>query len=187
MVGSLLYLSQLWCLLACYSSLFVSIFISDHDGFIHTTLARLPLTCLSTHDVELAPIHRLCREATATYCGHRLVVNKFRFLETVGAGGESNPCVDPTFDETIAAPPRFEVNGTTGGVHENTGFTRRVERHVTIGALPTPVDRQTMDDLFLPTVIHNNNNHKKSSSSTTRLTSNGRPSRRSQSMDETKQ
>ena len=129
--------------------------------------------------MELAPIHRLCREATATYCGHRLVVNKFRFVETVGAGGESNPCIHPTFDETIAAPPRFEVDLTTGGVSENTAFTRNVlERHVTIGAPPVPVDRQTtMDDLFLPIV------NKKSSPA---FTANGRPTRRTHSMDETK-
>jgi len=104
---------------------------------------------LSTSDIELAPIHRLCREATATYCGHRLVVNKYRFLETIGAGGESNPCVRPIFDETIAAPPRFEVCENTGAISENTDFTRNVERHVTIGAPPTQVERQTVDDLFL--------------------------------------
>lgn len=62
------------------------------DGFIHTSLARLPLDCLSQHDVELENIHRLCREATATYCGHRMVVSKFRFLETTGRGGEVSYC-----------------------------------------------------------------------------------------------
>ena len=41
------------------------------DGFIHTTLCRLPLECLSTQDVELDKIHRLCREASATLNGHR--------------------------------------------------------------------------------------------------------------------
>ena len=46
--------------------------LGAHDGFIHTTLARLPIDCLSMSDVELEPIHRLCREATATYCGHRV-------------------------------------------------------------------------------------------------------------------
>ena len=121
--------------------------LSGRDGFIHTTLARLPLNCLSMHDVELAPIHRLCREATATYCGHRLVVNKFRFLETMGAGGESNPCVDPIFDETIAAPLRFEVD-EDGAIGVNTAFSKNVERHVTIGAPPTNVERRTVDDLF---------------------------------------
>ena len=40
--------------------------LGQHDGFIHTTLARLPLDCLSMSDVELAPIHRLCREATVS-------------------------------------------------------------------------------------------------------------------------
>ena len=62
--------------------------LGQGDGFIHTTLCRLPLDCLSPHDVELEEIHRLCREATATYCGHRMVISKFRFLETTGRGGE---------------------------------------------------------------------------------------------------
>lgn len=104
------------------------------------------------------------------------MVNKFRFLETGGAGGESNPCVEPIFDETIAAPPRFEVDAA-GGVSENTAFTRNVDRHVTIGAPPAaPVEREkkTLDDLFLPT-----------SDREPSLTENGRPNRRTQSMDET--
>jgi hypothetical protein len=121
--------------------------LSSHDGFIHTTLARLPLDSLSMTDVELAPIHRLCREATATYCGHRLVVSKFRFLETTGAGGESNPCVNPIFDEIIPAPPRIEVD-MDGGISENTAFTKTVERSVTIGAVPCSEDRGTLEDLF---------------------------------------
>jgi hypothetical protein len=58
------------------------------DGFIHTTLCRLPLECLSQTDLDLAPIHRLCREASSTLSGHRMVISKFRFLETTGAGGE---------------------------------------------------------------------------------------------------
>ena len=41
------------------------------DGFIHTTLCRLPLECLSSNDIELDQIHRLCREASATFNGHR--------------------------------------------------------------------------------------------------------------------
>ena len=41
------------------------------DGFIHTTLCRLPLDCLSSQDIELDKIHRLCREASATLNGHR--------------------------------------------------------------------------------------------------------------------
>jgi hypothetical protein len=28
------------------------------DGFIHTTLCRLPIDCFSTEDIELEPIHR---------------------------------------------------------------------------------------------------------------------------------
>ena len=57
------------------------------DGFIHTTLCRLPLDCLSENDISLEQLHRLCREATATMSGHRMVISKFRFLETVGRGG----------------------------------------------------------------------------------------------------
>jgi hypothetical protein len=124
--------------------------LSSHDGFIHNTLARLPLDCLSMTDVELAPIHRLCREATATYCGHRLVVSEFRFLETTGAGGDSNPCVDPIFDEIIPAPPRIEVD-MDGGISENTAFIKTVDRHVTIGAGPRSRTLGLLEDLFTET------------------------------------
>lgn len=92
--------------------------LGSGDGFIHTTLCRLPLECFSTHDVELEPIHRLCREATATYSGHRMLVHKFRFVETTGAGGDSNPCKNPLFDITIEAPLRVvprKVNTEVGG------------------------------------------------------------------------
>lgn len=58
------------------------------DGFIHTTLCRLPLECLSQSDVSLDKVHRLCREASAFLSGHRMVVSKFKFIETVGRGGE---------------------------------------------------------------------------------------------------
>jgi hypothetical protein len=62
--------------------------LGDRDGFIHTTLCRLPVDCFSTHEVHLDDMHRLCREATATLCGHRMVVSNYRFLETTGCGGE---------------------------------------------------------------------------------------------------
>lgn len=62
--------------------------LGDRDGFIHTTLCRLPVDCLSTEEVHLDQVHRLCREATATLCGHRMVVSNYRFLETTGCGGE---------------------------------------------------------------------------------------------------
>ena len=57
---------------------------SSADGFIHTTLCRLPLDCLSSHDVELDMVHRLCREASATLNGHRMLIDQYRFLETMG-------------------------------------------------------------------------------------------------------
>mmetsp|Transcript_1502 Transcript_1502/g.3315 ORF Transcript_1502/g.3315 Transcript_1502/m.3315 type:complete len:543 (+) Transcript_1502:179-1807(+) len=90
--------------------------LGSGDGFIHTTLCRLPLDCFSTQDVELEPIHRLCREATATYSGHRMLVHKFRFLETTGAGGDSNPCMSPLFDETIEAPSKVVPKQNTLGI-----------------------------------------------------------------------
>lgn len=80
------------------------------DGFIHTTLARLPLECLSSRDVELGPVHRLCREASAALSGHRMVVDRYRFLETTGEGGDSNPCLNPIYDEIIEAPLRHTVD-----------------------------------------------------------------------------
>jgi len=111
--------------------------LGSGDGFIHTTLARLPLDCLSMTDVDLEPIHRLCREATATYCGHRMVVKEFRFLETTGAGGESNPCIAPIADESIEAPVR--VAATETGIVENNDLhtTKVVDSSATIGAVST--------------------------------------------------
>ena len=123
--------------------------LNNSDGFIHTTLARLPLNCLSMSDTELGPIHRLCREATATYCGHRMVVSKFRFLETTGAGGESNPCVEPIFDETIDAPIRVEVTGAAGVIEtRDLHDAKNVESHATIGALPNAAIRGSVNGLF---------------------------------------
>ena len=123
--------------------------MGNNDGFIHTTLARLPLDCLSMTDVELEPIHRLCREATATYCGHRMVISKFRFLETCGAGGDANPCVDPIFDETIEAPVRVDVT-PTGGLNHNVNLhiPKNVHRHATIGSVEKVAERMTVQKLF---------------------------------------
>jgi hypothetical protein len=122
--------------------------LGDHDGFIHTTLARLPLDCLSMKDVELGPIHRLCREATATYCGHRMVISKYRFVETMGAGGDSNPCVEPIlFDDTVDAPPRVEVK-MDGAINESNGFSKNVDRHVTIGSTPVLTAKPALNNLF---------------------------------------
>jgi hypothetical protein len=69
--------------------------VGQGDGFIHTTLCRLPLECLSQSDVKLDKVHRLCREATEFYSGHRMVISKFRFIETVGRGGEVRRTVVP--------------------------------------------------------------------------------------------
>jgi hypothetical protein len=101
------------------------------DGFIHTTLCRLPLECLSSNDVELNKIHRLCREATATLSGHRMVISKYRFIETMGEGGESNPCFKPVYDETIDAPIRHKVK-IDGKVSETSKL--HPQENLTIGA-----------------------------------------------------
>jgi len=127
--------------------------MGNYDGFIHTTLARLPLDCLSNEDVSLEPIHRRCREATATYAGHRMVISKYRFLETTGAGGESNPCVEPIFDETIIAPIKVETC-ERGNISEMHFVDSNLERSVTIGhvgSLMERVDTGTtpIQDLFV--------------------------------------
>lgn len=118
--------------------------LGQGDGFIHTTLCRLPLDCLSSTDVELDQIHRLCREATATLVGHRMMVRKFRFLETQGKGGESNPCVDPIFDETVEAPPKIVQRSTSGETQGSGGANNN-----TIGAnLEFPPRRENTVGLF---------------------------------------
>ncbi|KAL3940406.1 MAG: hypothetical protein SGBAC_005060 [Bacillariaceae sp.] len=124
--------------------------LGSGDGFVHTTLARLPLDCLSMKDVDLDPIHRLCREATATYCGHRMVVKSFRFLETTGAGGESNPCIAPITDETIDAPVRVQMT-EAGGIVENHDLhtAKTVDSSATIGAVGGFHSKtQSMEGLF---------------------------------------
>jgi hypothetical protein len=107
------------------------------------------LDCLSMTDIELGPIHRLCREATATYCGHRMIISKYRLVETTGAGGESNPCVAPLFDETIDAPVRVEVS-VDGEIIENRDLhaAKNVERSATIGALPRARELGSMESMF---------------------------------------
>lgn len=104
------------------------------DGFIHTTLCRLPLDCLSSKDVELDKIHRLCREVSATLNGHRMVVDKYRFIETMGEGGESNPCYKSIYDEIIEAPSRHAVHidGTVESKNTMVG-SAVAENHTTIG------------------------------------------------------
>ena len=105
------------------------------DGFIHTTLCRLPLECLSSQDIELDEVHRLCREASATLNGHRMVIDRYRFLETMGEGGDSNPCYKPLFDETIHAPVKHKVE-IDGSVRERKNLQSAndvAEHHLTIG------------------------------------------------------
>lgn len=77
-----------------------------------------------------------------------MVVSKFRFVETTGAGGESNPCVGPIFDETIVAPLRVQVQGTNTIIHEDLHTAKVVERSATIGNLPPMTVYKTTEGLF---------------------------------------
>jgi hypothetical protein len=126
--------------------------LGSGDGFIHTTLCRLPLDCLSQNDVSLTEVHRLCREATETLSGHRMVISKFRLLETVGKGGESNPCIEPIFDETIEAPTKYKVNRHTTVVNEVSNLHDSGENGEantsTIGAFRPLVARPSLEGLF---------------------------------------
>ena len=117
------------------------------DGFIHTTLCRLPLECLSSYDIELDVIHRLCREMSATLNGHRMVIGQYRFLETMGEGGESNPCYKPLYDETIDAPLRHKV-AIDGTIKEKkTLRTHTVDAHKTIGPVRNFLDEAAAGDV----------------------------------------
>lgn len=119
---------------------------SSADGFIHTTLCRLPLDCLSSQDVELDMIHRLCREASATLNGHRMLIDQYRFLETMGEGGESNPCFRPIYDETIRAPVRHNV-GLTGAITEDKGVVQVAEGQRTIGPARNFMNEKETEDV----------------------------------------
>ena len=64
-----------------------------------------------------------------------MVIDKYRFLETMGEGGESNPCYKPLFDETIYAPIKHKVE-IDGSVKEKTSLKSANEiaqQHLTIG------------------------------------------------------
>lgn len=128
--------------------------LHSKDGFIHTTLCRLPLHCLSPYDVNLEHVHRLCREATATYCGHRMNVYKFRFLETTGEGGESNPCYKPIFDDTVYAPLKYEKTTANNNNVMNANITSNIisdpqyNTANTIGHAIGVVSRASVFDLF---------------------------------------
>ena len=76
-----------------------------------------------------------------------MVVDRYRFLETVGAGGESDPCVSPFFDETILAPTRVLMNGgQASGMDLHT--SKKVEFSATIGAVQQMEQRPRADSLF---------------------------------------
>jgi hypothetical protein len=152
--------------------------MTGNDGFIHTTLARLPLECLSKHDVDLDDIHRLCREASATLSGHRMVVGKFRFIETGGAGGESNPCKNPLYDETILAPSRLKTS-KSGEVSETTNLHLRVEDPSscrTVGAIVrNHVKHPSLSGLFDVNIMASMSSAQDSDSSSEKENKNSKP------------
>ena len=62
-----------------------------------------------------------------------MVISNYRFLETMGEGGESNPCYKPLYDETIDAPLRHTV-GIDGTVTKRKILqSHTVNKHLTIG------------------------------------------------------
>ena len=64
----------------------------------------------------------------------RMVIDKYRFIESSGEGGESNPCYKPLYDETIDAPVRHKVS-IDGAVTEKTGLQSRARTNrMTVGS-----------------------------------------------------
>ena len=67
-----------------------------------------------------------------------MVIEKYRFIETMGEGGESNPCFNPLYDETIDAPLQHRVK-IDGSVEErkslraHTADDKHDQRRGTIG------------------------------------------------------
>jgi len=83
---------------------------SPQGGFIHTSLARLaraPSTeqqapfWLNRDNLDLTKVYSKCSEWSIKLSGHRMIVDKFWFLETDGAGGDADPVEQPRFMETI--------------------------------------------------------------------------------------
>lgn len=63
-----------------------------------------------------------------------MVIDKYRFIESSGEGGESNPCYKPLYDETIDAPVRHKVS-IDGAVTEKTGLQSRARTNrMTVGS-----------------------------------------------------
>lgn len=68
-----------------------------------------------------------------------MVIGKYRFIETMGEGGESNPCFNPLYDETIDAPLQHRVK-IDGSVEERKSlrahtadYDKHEQRRGTIG------------------------------------------------------
>ena len=79
----------------------------------------------------------------------QMVVSKFRFIETTGEGGESNPCIAPIFEEYVETPTRVEI-GAGGMIEHNTDLhtEKMVDRSATIGNLPPLEKKMSLDGLF---------------------------------------
>ena len=91
--------------------------MGEGDGFIHTTLARLPKSMSRYNVYNRDVVKGLCDEATKMLSGRRILINHIRFLHTTGLGGGSNPCVQPLFDETIPLPEK-KAGRTVGPVRD---------------------------------------------------------------------
>lgn len=87
-----------------------------------------------------------------------MVISKYRFLETTGAGGESNPCVEPIFDETILAPIKVETC-ERGNISEMHFIDSNLEKSATIGHVGSFMERvdtgtTPLQDLFVDESTH---------------------------------
>lgn len=67
----------------------------------------------------------------------RMLIGRFRFLETMGEGGESNPCYKPIYDEYIEAPKQHtvEIDGTVK--ERKTTKARKVSHNASLTIGPT--------------------------------------------------
>ena len=76
-----------------------------------------------------------------------MVVEKYRFLETMGEGGESNPCYRPIYDEIIDAPLRHTV-AIDGSVEEKRihSTPHQVDGNLTFGRVSLATDRNFISE-----------------------------------------
>ncbi|GMI30031.1 hypothetical protein TrCOL_g10875 [Triparma columacea] len=121
--------------------------MEEGDGFIHCTLARLPHT-ISAGDTSLEDVLTALDECNALCSGHRMEIDKLRFLHSEGRGGNSNPMYKPLYDEYIEFPKSeaVKIGGQTG--QATIGAVRDITRASlkdSLFAEPPPLKRGNTD------------------------------------------